>query len=150
MANFCLNFVTLQGSQEQVERFDLLMKSAKDEGQCFILETTKSDLYMFDFEIVNDFIYQFQTKWTPQDSFNYLLEISKDFKDLVITLSYEEFGCNLFGKYVIINGTYTLKSLDEELIENEIVFDDDNCTYSYKDFESESISELCDMILETV
>lgn len=150
MANFCLNFVTLQGNQEQLERFDLLMKSAKDDGQCFILETTKSDLYMFDFEIVNDYIYQFHTKWTPKDSFNYFLEISKDFKDLEITLAYEEFGYNLFGKYVIINGTYTLKLLDEDLIKNEIVFDDDECTYSYKDLESDSISELCEKILETV
>jgi hypothetical protein len=150
MANWCNNFITLEGTEIELKKFDDLIKSAKVENEyCVSLVKNGFEVCMFDYYEVNDYVYQFQTKWSPHYAFEYLLEASKDFADLVITLSFEEFGCNLFGVYIITNGTFKLKELSESDFDL-IVFDEENETYSYKDFESDSESEVCEYMLSVL
>ena len=137
MPNWCSNFVTVEGKEKDIERYDSLLRTMMSEQkrvQRGVIPTgmaeTGNHIWLFDMYYQGDQL-QFESKWGPiSDTFEY---ISRLIPDLYITVEYEEPGCEIFGVDEFHNGDRVIRvTLDEDETDLEYI-DEGEFEGMYKD-----------------
>ena len=99
MANWCTNWVTIEGDEAKIkllmEEVKVLQKEYETKG-FGVRPSDEGDLrYMFDLYI-NEDCFSFESRWTPaNDSLQFL---AKKYQ-VTITNQYSELGCMVFGQW---------------------------------------------------
>lgn len=145
MANTCINYLELtEGNKKKFSKMliDLMPESDK-EGQLPEI-VTKRERFLFDIDGDNG-LFSFWTKWAPP--IDEMEEMGKKLKTS-FTLSYEELGCGIFGKYF-----YNHKEdegfdvcLDDSEID-QVVEDEESGVYSLRGEIYESQGEALEVLL---
>jgi len=159
MPNWCYNFVTFSGKEEDLEKLhNVFLEMEKqenitNEGQlpefAKISEQLDLNRWFFELNIIDLGIISYSTKWVP-NTLN-LVAIA-DYFNLEFESEYDESGNLIYGKAIYKNGILEELDLDtDELleinwIESEIEGEDDH--YLYRGEKYESDEEIKEMIWE--
>ena len=149
MANWCVNWVTVEGEEANVsslmdEVSALSVKAdVEDRG---VRPSDEGNLrYMF-FIYVNDgYSFSFESKWSPaNDSLQFL---AKKYQVTIVN-RYSELGCMVFGQWVGDGETEEDVHLTKEEMELAVPGDEDGSYYTYEGEKYENEEEILNIILD--
>jgi len=153
MANWCRNFLTFSGNQEQIEKVVSLFKDmhekelATEHGQLpsFVSEKTHP-AWIFEIEVDDDSDghLSFSTKYCPNVAVMVL--IAETF-NVSFEHEYEELGCLVYGKSEYDNGVLFTVDLEREDFD-QFSYDEEKDRYLFRSKEYESDTEILETLLE--
>ena len=143
MPNWCSNYVSFEGSEENIRKVDEIFEkmiqrqSISSQGEKPDFQEEILEGYYFDIAKQDSGIYSYETKWGP----NVLdLELIGRHCNVSFIVEFEELGNYVFGKAKFdVNQTDGLRimELDHNDI-SDISYDEEDDSFVYKDQKSDS------------
>lgn len=153
MANWCSNYVTFSGKEEDIEKIYAVFKEMKvqeelqQQGQLSPFHNDKMlEGYFFELYLDDDMkeTIQYETKWAPNTGD---VQLIADQFNLDYEHQYHEPGMSIFGKYIYKDKTLTNYFLDNPDFE-DFDWDDDKDEQTYKGETVDSEEELLEDIFK--
>ena len=151
MPNWCSNYVSFEGSEENIRKVDEIFEkmiqrqSISSQGEKPDFQEEILEGYYFDIAKQDSGIYSYETKWGP----NVLdLELIGRHCNVSFIVEFEELGNYVFGKAKFdVNQTDGLQimELDHNDI-SDISYDEEDDLFIYKDQKSDSELEFLEQI----
>ena len=153
MPNWCSNYVSFEGSEENIRKVDEIFEkmiqrqSISSQGEKPDFQEEILEGYYFDIAKQDSGIYSYETKWGP----NVLdLELIGRHCNVSFIVEFEELGNYVFGKAKFdVNQTDGLRimELDHNDI-SDISYDEEDDSFVYKDQKSDSELEFLEQIFK--
>ncbi len=136
MANMCSNFLWTN-SLEVNEIMTALYEKSKETNEGVTIEELPEPLYMFDLYKAQDFLFHFETRWSP--AYEIAEYLAKKF-NTEVNLEYDENGSYLFGRLYYTGENVTKFELTEEdFAKYEYEEETDSYIFEGERYESENI-----------
>jgi len=152
MANWAQNWVNFSGEETQIKKVNAMFKAMHEkeietnEGQLPPFMTEPKEDYFFEIYEDDSETISYATKYTP--NILDLVEIANHF-DLNFKVSYEESGCNLFGKAIFTAGNSEAKCYDLDDSDFDLFhYDDEADMYVYEGETYECESDILETLFE--
>lgn len=149
MPNWCSNYVFFEGSEENIQKvdeiFEKMIQSNSPEGKKPDFQGEILEGYYFDIAKQYSGIYSYETRWDP----NVLdLELIGRHCNVSFIVEFEELGNYVFGKAKFdVNQTDGLQIMELDHNDtSDILFDEEDDSFVYKDQKSESDREILEQI----
>ena len=148
MANWCSNWVTVEGEEQNVQSFKEEMAKLANDTTILghgVRPSEEGDLwYMFDIQIEDDVI-SFMSKWDPaNDSLQFLAKKHQ----VTVTNQYSETGNMIFGQWFGDGETENNVWLTDEEWDLAVPGDEDESFYIYDGEEYEVQEDALEEILD--
>ena len=149
MPNWCSNYVSFEGSEENIRKvdeiFEKMIQSNSPEGKKPDFQEEVLEGYYFDISKQDSGLYSYETRWGP----NILdLELIGRHCGVSFISEFEELGNWVFGKAKFdVNQTDGLRIMELDHNDtSDILFDEEDDSFVYKDQKSESDREILEQI----